>query len=182
MIYFNNSLNYLQQELRLRFKSIFAIGALMSKLIGQELDERAFAQINARESTVVVATTSPNGYPNTTPIHLIIAPKKHTLLLAMNRDHQGLKNIRSDPKIMISLCEKDDLNISARCDARVLKERMDCNEHMCVVRADIVDIKDDSTHSFTISGIRYRCKTEKGEAFIRGVFDELAHIASGLEK
>jgi hypothetical protein len=154
----------------------------MSKVLGPELEERAFKQINARESTVVVATMSPNGYPNTTPIHLIIASSRRTFLLAMNRNHQGLKNIRCDPKIMVSMCEKEDLNFSARCNASVYKEEMACNGSMCVVKADIVDIKDDSTHSFTTSGIRYKCKTEKGKDFIKDVFDELQAIASGFEK
>ena len=145
----------------------------MSKMLGSELDEQAFEQINARESTVVVATVSPDGFPNTTPIHLIIAVDRGTFLFAMNKNHQGLANIRREPKIMINLCEKKDLNISAKCNASVYRERMDCNDWMVVVKADIVEIKDDSTHSFTTGGIRYRCKTKKGEEFIRDVFDEL---------
>ena len=145
----------------------------MSKIIGEALDEKSFKQFRARESTVVVATITDNGYPNTTPVHLITAVNKKTLLLAMNRNHQGVINIRHEPKIMLSLCEKNDLNISIRCDAEVFKERMECNPAMCIVKAGIIDIKDDSTHSETTRGIRYRCRTEKGKRFIQDVFDEL---------
>lgn len=145
----------------------------MSKLLGDRLDELALKQFRARESTVVVATITENGYPNTTPVHLITALNEKTLLLAMNRNHQGVINIRREPRIMISLCEKNDLNISIRCNAWVGKEKMDCNPAMCIVKANVVDIKDDSTHSETISGIRYRCRTERGKKFIQAVFDEL---------
>ena len=145
----------------------------MSKIIGEAIDEKSFKQFRAMESTVVVATITDNGYPNTTPVHLITAVNKKTLLLAMNRKHQGVINIRHEPKIMLSLCEKNDLNISIRCDAEVFKERMECNPAMCIVKAGIIDIKDDSTHSETTRGIRYRCRTEKGKRFIQDVFDEL---------
>jgi len=50
---------------------------------------------------------------------------------------------------------------------------MECSLAMCIVKAAVIDIKDDSTHSETISGIRYRCKTERGKKFIQDVFDEL---------
>ena len=146
---------------------------VMSKILGTELGHEAFTQLKARESTVVVATISENGFPNTTPVHLITAPDNKTLLLGMNRKHQGVINIRANPKIMISLCEKNDLNISIRCSAEVFQEVMRCNSAMCIIKASIIDIKDDSTHSETISGIRYRCKTERGERFIQDVFDEL---------
>ena len=145
----------------------------MSKIIGEAIDEKSFKQFRAMESTVVVATITDNGYPNTTPVHLITVVNIKTLLLAMNRKHQGVINIRHEPKIMLSLCEKNDLNISIRCDAEVFKERMECNPAMCIVKAGIIDIKDDSTHSETTRGIRYRCRTEKGKRFIQDVFDEL---------
>jgi len=145
----------------------------MSKVLGNVLDETAFRQFNARQSTVIVATVSGDGYPNTTPVHLIIAFDRSTLLMGMNQKHQGVANIRSSGKVMINLCEQDDLNISIRCDASVFLEKMQCNPHMCVVKAEILEIKDDSTHSETTSGIRYRCRTEKGAVFIKGVFEEL---------
>jgi len=43
----------------------------VSKIIGEALDEKSFKQFRARESTVVVATITDNGYPNTTLVHLI---------------------------------------------------------------------------------------------------------------
>ena len=145
----------------------------MSKDLGNSLDELAIKQFNARESSVVVATVSENGFPNTTPIHLIIAKDPQTLLFGVSTRHQATLNIQSNPKIMISLCEKNDLNISIRCKAKIILEKLECNPGMSVVEAKIEAIKDDSTHSKTVSGIRYECKTERGEKFIQEVFDEL---------
>jgi len=148
----------------------------MSKYIGEVLDDMAVKQLNARESTVVVATVSEDGSPNTTPIHLIIAKNPQTLLLGLSRGHKAVTNIRSVPKTMISLCEKNDLNISIKCSARIILEKMACNSGMCVVEAKVIAIKDDSTHSKTVSGIRYACKTDRGAKFIQDVFNELAEI------
>ncbi len=145
----------------------------MSKNLGTELSEHAIRQLRARESTFIVATISDNGYPNTTPVHFISAIDKNNLLMALNRNHQGVKNIRKNPKIMISLCEKDDLNISIRCKAEVFLEVMKCNSAMCIIKSEIIDIKDDSTHSDTICGIRYKCNSDRGVKFIKNVFDEL---------
>lgn len=148
----------------------------MSKYLGKLLDDAAMKQLNARESSVVVATVSEDGYPNTTPVHLIIAKDSQTLLFALGLGHQATANIRINPKIMISLCEKNDLNISMKCNAVILREKVACNPGMCVVEARIEAIKDDSTHSRTISGIRYECKTDRGAKFIQDVFNELAEI------
>ncbi len=148
----------------------------MSKNLGNALSDMAIKQLNARESSVVIATVSENGFPNTTPVHLVIAKNPKTLLFGVSLNHQGTSNIRSNPKIMISLCEKDDLNISIKCKAKIIREKLDCNPGMCVVEAKIEAIKDDSTHSKTVSGIRYECKTERGEKFIQDVFNELEKI------
>ena len=145
----------------------------MSKNLGKELNKQALKQFRARESTSVVTTISNNGYPNTTPVHFIFAIDKKTLLLSLNKNHQCVKNIKNNPRMMISLCEKNDLNISIRCNAKMFKDVMKCNSAMCILRAEIIDIKDDSTHSDTICGIRYKCNSKRGVQFIINVFDEL---------
>ncbi|MBN2785604.1 MAG: pyridoxamine 5'-phosphate oxidase family protein [Pontiellaceae bacterium] len=145
----------------------------MSRSLGCVLDERAMDQLNAEESTVILATVSPDGYPNTTPVHLAVAKDPRTLLLGLSVHHRGTENIRANPYVMICLCEKNDLNISMKCQAKVVAERLNSNRAMCAVEARVIEIKDDSTHSRTTSGIRYACKTEKGEVFIRDVFREL---------
>ena len=145
----------------------------MSKILGEELPEEAYKMLRAKKATLIIATLSPNGFPNTTPVHLAWAKDRKTLLMAMARRHQGTANIRDTAKAMGCMCEEGDVNVSIRGNAVVLKEHMDCNEGMCVVQLDIVDVKDDSTHSETTTGIRYRSRTEKGETFIRDVFAEL---------
>ena len=145
----------------------------MSKNLGNKLSEEAAKQLNSRESTVVLATISDDGYPNTTPVHLTIAKNPQTLLLAVSKGHRATANIRKNPRVMISLCEKNDLNISIKGEARIVREKLLCNPGMCAVKITIESIKDDSTHSRTVAGIRYECKTERGARFIQEVFDEL---------
>ena len=154
----------------------------MSKLLGDELPQDAYDALRSRVPSVVVATVSPNGYPNTTPVHLIFARDKKTILFAMAKRHQGLANIRESGKVMVCMCEEGDVNVSIRGDAKVIKETMESNNVMCALRLDVIDVKDDSTHSETISGIRYRCRTEKGEKFIESVIDELEKMEQKLEQ
>ncbi len=146
---------------------------VMSKMIGSSLPEDAYQTLRSRIPTVVVATVSANGYPNTTPVHLIWARDRTTLVMGVATYHQATKNIKKNPRVMISLCDEGDVNVSIRGDAKIIKEPLDCNDKICAVEVDIIDIKDDSTHSITTTGIRYKCRTEKGEEFIKGVFNEL---------
>jgi len=145
----------------------------MSKSLGNELPQEAYDALRSRVPSVVLATVSSDGFPNTTPVHLLFAKDKKTILMALAKRHQGLANIRKSGKVMVCMCESNDVNVSIRGNAKVVKETMDSSSTMCAVRLDIIDIKDDSTHSETISGIRYRCRTKKGEEFITSVLDEL---------
>ncbi len=93
--------------------------------------------------------------------------------MAMARQHQGTANIRESGKAMICVCDIGNINVSIKCSVDIMKEHMGCNKAMCIVKANIKEIKDDSTHSETTSGIRYRCMSENGERFISDVFSEL---------
>ena len=145
-------------------------------MAGERLPVDAFRLLTNRVPVVIVATVSPNSYPNTTPVHLAWAKDRKTLLLAMARGHQGTANIKETGKAMVCICEEGDANYSIRGKAAVLKEHMDCNEGMCVIQLDIIDVKDDSTHSETTSGIRWRFKSERGRRFVDDVFAELERI------
>jgi hypothetical protein len=145
----------------------------MSKMLGNSLPEGAYKALRSKIPTLIVATLSPNEYPNTTPVHFIWAKDRKTILMGMARGHQGVANIRDNGKVMVCMCEDGDVNVSIRGNGKVIKEHMECNEGMCVIQVNIVDIKDDSTHSETTSGIRYKCRTEKGEKFIANVLEEL---------
>ena len=129
--------------------------------------------LRSKIPSVVVATVSRDGEPNTTPVHLIYAKDRKTILMAMALQHQGTANIKENGKVMICMCEENDINVSVSGTARMIREPMECNKAMCIIKVDVERVKDDSTHSETTSGIRYRCVTERGEMFIREVFAEL---------
>jgi hypothetical protein len=145
----------------------------MSKIFGDSLPPEALAILKDRLTTTVVATVSPDGFPNTTPIHLLTAKDPKTLLMAMAKRHRGTHNIKENGHVMVCFCEQGDVNVSIKGTAKVVKEPMDCNSAMCVVQVDITEVKDDSTHSRTTTGIRYQCMSPKSVEFIAGVVDEL---------
>ncbi len=150
----------------------------MSKILGNSLPDEVLKMLRSKIPTVVVATVSEDGTPNTTPIHLIYAKDSKTILMAMALQHKGTSNIKDNRDVMICMCEKGDINVSIKGKGKVVREPMICNKAMCIVQVDIEFVKDDSTHSETTSGIRYRCVTERGENFIQEVFTELEKYSS----
>ncbi len=150
----------------------------MSKILGDSLPEDVFWLLRSKVPTVVVATVSRDGRPNTTPIHLIYAKDHKSILMAIARRHQARANIKKTGLVMLCLCEEGDVNVSISGKAKVLKEHLDSSREMSLVQLDVEEIKDDSTHSETISGIRYHCVSKKGEDFIRNVFAELEEYSS----
>ncbi|MFO8110311.1 MAG: pyridoxamine 5'-phosphate oxidase family protein [Thermoplasmata archaeon] len=150
----------------------------MSKILGESLPEEALNMLRSKIPSVVVATVSREGEPNTTPVHLIYAKDQKTILMAMALQHQGTANIKDNGKVMICMCEENDINVSIKGKAEVVREPMECNKAMCMIKVDVANVKDDSTHSETTSGIRYRCVTERGERFIRDIFTELENCST----
>jgi hypothetical protein len=151
----------------------------MSRILGNRLPANALAQLRAKESTAILATNNPSGYPHTMPVHLMFAPDERTILVALRLGHQSVENIRCDGRVVLCLCEHDDLNVSIRGDAAVVRGPALSNRNMCIVKIDVSDVKDDSTHSETVSGIRYRCRTGAGTQFIARMFEELENFTSG---
>ena len=145
----------------------------MSNILGDSLPPEVYKVLTDRLSTTIVATVSPDGFPNTTPVHLLTAKDTKTLLMAMALRHQGTANIKDNGRAMVSLCEQGNVNVSIKGTGRIVREPMECNKAMCVVQLDITEVKDDSTHSRTTTGIRYQCMSPKSVEFISDVFDEL---------
>lgn len=145
----------------------------MSEILGSSLPENAYNLLRSKIPTVIVATVSEHGRPNTTPIHLIWAIDRKTIIMGMAKRHDGTKNIKDNGKAMICMCEEGDVNVSIYGRAEVMKETMDCNEHMSIVKLDVEEVKDDSTHSRTTSGIRWESQTPAGDKFIEDIFNEL---------
>lgn len=149
------------------------ISPMMSKILGESLPAEAFEMLRSKVPTVVVATVSSDGMPNTTPVHLTYAKNPETILMGMALRHRGTSNIKDNGNVMLCMCEKGDVNVSIKGKAKVIREPMLCNKAMCIVQVDVESVKDDSTHSETTTGIRYRCVSERGERFIQKIFEEL---------
>ena len=160
------------------FVDIYIVSGVhsMSKILGNEFSEEHITLFRSQVPTVILATVSRNGFPNTTPVHLVWAKDTTTVLMALARAHRAVENIRSNEKVMVNVCEEGDINISFSGKASILKEELVCNRSMCILEVKVLEIKDDSTHSETTCGIRYRCRTERGEQFIRESFEELKSI------
>lgn len=154
----------------------------MSKNLGDSLTNDVIAILSSRIPTVIVATTSPDGYPNTTPIHLVHVKSPKTIYLAMARRHQGVKNLRETGKVMVNLVEGPNMAVSFKGHAEVIREEMRCSRPMCIVKVDVLEVKSDRTHVEVSAGIRHFCRTEAGERFCHDVFTEMRDLALGTEK
>jgi len=148
----------------------------MSRILGDALPDDAYAILTSKYATTILGTVSEDGYPNTAPVHLILAKDPRTILFALATRHRSAANIQANGRAMICLCEHGDVNVSIRGDARVVRDPMECNRAMCAVRLDVLDVKDDSTHSETVNGIRFHVMKARSQQFIDDVFAELGSM------
>ena len=112
-----------------------------------ELPPEVFAVLHKPNRAInpitIVATVDPDGTPRTAPFGSLRAVTPGLLRLACNRLHDTYANLCHDGRVMVALLAPPDIAASIRGRARVVKERMDFDEHDAVVEIDVEEVKND---------------------------------------
>jgi predicted pyridoxine 5'-phosphate oxidase superfamily flavin-nucleotide-binding protein len=152
----------------------------MSKVLGDKLTPDVMALINDKKTVAVLATVSPDGYPNTAPMHLIVAPDDKNLLLAIGSMHCSYNNIKENGKVMLSILDDQDTALSIKGNAKVIKEAMDGHKSMAMVKVEVLEIKGDTTPTLIVtSGVKTAVRSKKTPEFFRAMFNELIKFSDG---
>lgn len=112
-----------------------------------ELPAEVFAALRKPDRAInpitIVATVDPDGTPRTAPFGSLRAVTSRLLRLACNRHHDTYANLCRDGRVMIALLAPPNIAVSIRGRARVVKERMDFDEHDAAVEIDVEEVKND---------------------------------------
>ena len=112
-----------------------------------ELPPEVFAILRKPDSAInpitIVATVDPDAAPHTAPFGSLRAITPGLLRLASNRYHDTYVNLCRDGRVVVALLAPPDVAVSIRGRARVVKERMDFDEHDAAVEIDVEEVKND---------------------------------------
>ena len=112
-----------------------------------ELPPDVFAVLRKPDGAInpitIVATVDPDGAPRTAPFGSLRAVTPELLRLVSNRYHDTYANFCRDGRVMVALLSPPNIAVGIRGQARVVKERMDSDEHDAVVEIDVEEVKND---------------------------------------
>lgn len=104
----------------------------------------------------LVATIDPDGAPRTAPFGSVRAVTPRLLQLCSWHNHDTYANLCRDSRVMVTLITPPDVAVSVKGHARVVKEKMDTDEHYAVVEIDVEEVKNDMVRSIQIERY-YNC-------------------------
>lgn len=108
----------------------------------------------ALNPVAIVATVDPDGSPHVAPFGSVRAITPRLLRLISWRGHDTYANLCRDDRVMVSLLASPNIAASVRGRARVVRERMNADEHHAVVEIDVEEVKNDMVRSVVIeSGV-----------------------------
>ena len=129
----------------------------------------------------MLATFSEKGVPHTTPIQMIYPKGHESLLISINKDHQGYHNMVWQKKVMMCFMDEGNVVYSILGRAGVVRAPSMVHPLMNVVHIDIIDIKSDcSVLTKVDSGIRWSYTSWEAEELSNALFTELKEVAKTL--
>ena len=98
----------------------------------------------------IVATVDADGNPRTAPFGSLRAITPTLLRLCSSHFHDTYANLIRDGRVMVTLVSPPNISVSIRGRARLVKERLDHDEHFAILEIDIEEVKNDMVHRIKI--------------------------------
>src|SRR5665647_2076401 len=93
----------------------------MAKHVGVKLPEELYELLKKGRCVAVLATFSDKGVPHTTPIQVMYPKGYESILLSINKSHQGYLNMVWQKKVMICFMEEGNIAYSILGRAGVVR-------------------------------------------------------------
>jgi flavin reductase (DIM6/NTAB) family NADH-FMN oxidoreductase RutF len=119
----------------------------------------------AIDPIAVVATVDSDGTPRTAPFGSLRAITPGLLRLACNHYHDTYANLRRDGRVMVALLAPPNIAVSIRGRARVVRERMNTDEHSAILEIDVEEVKNDMVAGAIGSAITFFPRDEHQDWF-----------------
>ncbi len=127
----------------------------------QEVFEAWRKPNSAISPVAILATVDPDGTPRTAPFGSLCAVTPRLLRLCSLHEHNTYANLCRDGRVMVALVSPPNISVSIRGQARVVKERMEHDEHFAILEIDIEAVKNDMAYRIVIdSGITISAREE----------------------
>ena len=153
----------------------------MAKHIGIRLPNDLVELLKKKKTVAVLATFSEKGVPNTTPVQCIYPKGNESLILSINKEHNGYANMVWQKKVM--LCFMDECNVAYSILGRAGVVRAPSLVHplMNIVRIDIIDIKSDRSILTKVdNGIQWSYTSPEAKELVESLFRELQDLSKSL--
>ena len=146
-----------------------------------ELPQEVFAVLRKPNSAInpctIVATVDADGTPRTAPFGSVRAVTPRLLRMISARYHDTYANLCRDGRTMVALVAPPDIAVSIRGRARVVRERMNVDEHSAILEIDVEEVKNDMVRTGVIeSAITFSPRDE-----IRDWFEAAIGEAEDME-
>ena len=153
----------------------------MAKHVGVKLPEELYELLKKGTTVAVLATFSDKGVPHTTPIQMIYPKGYESILISINKEHQGYHNMVWQKKVMICFMDEGNVVYSILGRAGVVRAPSMVHPLMNVVHIDIIDIKfDGSVLTKVDSGVRWSYTSWEAEELSVSLFNELKEVSKTL--
>ncbi len=141
-----------------------------------ELPDEAFAAWRKPDQAIhpvgIVATVDPDGTPRSAPFGSVRAVTPRLLRLCSLREHNTCVNLMRDGRVSVALLSPG-VAVSASGHARVVRERMNHDDHFVALEIDIEEVKNDMAYRIVVeSGITISAK-EKYKPWYDAMMAEL---------
>ena len=124
----------------------------------------------------VVATVDPDGTPRTAPFGSVRAVTPRLLRLCALHYHDTYANLCRDGRVMVALVSPPDIAVSVRGRARLVKERMDHDEHFAILEIDVEEVKNDMAYRIVIDSAITISAREKHKPWYDAAMRELESV------
>lgn len=126
----------------------------------------------------IVATVDPDGTPRTAPFGSTRAVTPRLLRLCALHYHDTCTNLCRDGRVMVALVSPPDIAVSVRGRARLVKERMDHDEHFVILEIDVEEVKNDMAYRIVIDNAITISAREKHKPWYNAAMRELESFGS----
>ena len=153
----------------------------MAKHVGAKLPDDLVDILKKGKTVAVLATFSEKGLPHTTPIQWVYPKGVESVLISINKEHNGYHNMVWQKKIMLCFLDENNTAYSVLGRAGVVRAPSMVHPLMNVVRVDIIDIKSDRSVLTKVDhGVKWSYTSPESEELCEALLGELKELSDTL--
>lgn len=153
----------------------------MTKHISVKLPDDLIEALKSEKIIAVLATFSEKGLPHTTPIQWLYPKDSESILISINKEHQGYHNMVWQKKVMLSFLYAGNIAYSILGRAGVVRAPSMVHPLMNIVRIDVIDVKNDRSVLVNVTnGTTWAYASWEAEELSNSLMDELKELSKTL--